>query len=70
MISRVNGNGIAEGLRLDLNGRGEIAEYTTPYDSGNAKRIYRTSGGLQVGCTFVTRAALDKLIAIYQRGKP
>lgn len=59
------GNGIARGLQLDLNRQGEIAEFTHPADSGKVRRVYRTSDGIQVGCTFLTNAAVGKLIAIY-----
>ena len=45
-------------------GQGEIVELA----DGNTirKAVYRTGGGLQIGCTFVTGEAMRKLISIWE----
>lgn len=46
---------------IDLDSQGRVIE-----DGGVRKRVYRTSRGLQVGCTFITDAAIKKLVAIWK----
>lgn len=67
--------GIPSGARrpmrreLSLDYDGEIWEHFRGDDAPSMTiKVYRTGGGIKVGCTFVSDAAFQKIVEIYNKG--
>lgn len=59
------------GPTVDVGGNDATNEVTIyeggPSASGRSVRIYATSGGVQVGCTFVSSKAIQRIVEVFKK---